>query len=272
MTALPSRLVLLGHPVRHSLSPTFQNAALRSAGVPLTYEALDVPPAELATCIRALVAERAAGNVTIPHKEAVAALCDRRTAIAERAGAVNTFWVADDGALVGDNTDVGGFEHLATCVLGREPRALRVALLGAGGASAAVLAAVERWPGCEVTLQNRSAERRDALAARFSVVTRTSSDPAAAVRGCALVVNATSIGMSDDALPVPVEALEPDAAVIDLVYRRGGTPWVRAARARALRADDGLAMLLEQGALAFERWLGIPAPRDVMHRALCEAS
>jgi shikimate dehydrogenase len=270
MTGRPSRLVLLGHPVRHSLSPTFQNAALRSAGMPITYEALDVPPAELATRVRALVEERAAGNVTIPYKEAFAALCERRTPIAERAGAVNTFWVAGDGAVVGDNTDVGGFDHLATRVLGREPRALRVAVLGAGGASAAVLAAVERWPGCEVTLQNRSAERRDALARRFPVVTRTCSDPAEAAQGCHMAVNATPIGMTDDALPVSIEALEPGAAVVDLVYRRGGTPWVRAARERGLRAEDGLAMLLEQGALAFERWLGIPAPRDVMRAALCE--
>jgi shikimate dehydrogenase len=272
MNVRPSRLVLLGHPVRHSLSPTFQNAALRSVGVPLTYEALDVPPTELGTRVSALVAERAAGNVTIPHKEAFAALCDRRTGIAERTGAVNTFWVERDGALVGDNTDVGGFEHLTSYVLGREPHALRVAVLGAGGASAAELAAVERWPGCEVTLQNRSAERRDALAERFTVVTHTCADPALAARGCGLVVNATPIGMTDDALPVPVEALEPDAAVVDLVYRRGGTPWVHAARARGLRAEDGLAMLLEQGALAFERWLGIPAPREVMRRAVCEGA
>jgi shikimate dehydrogenase len=272
MSILPSRLVLLGHPVRHSLSPTFQNAALRSVGVPLTYEALDISPAELGATMRALRHERAAGNVTIPHKEAVAALCDRRTAIAERAGAVNTFWVDRDGALVGDNTDVGGFEHLASRVLEREPRALRVAVLGAGGASAAVLAAVERWPGCEITLQNRSAERRDALAARFAVVTRTGADPVTAVQGCGMVVNTTPIGMSDEAFPVAVEALEPGTAVVDLVYRRGGTPWVRAAKARGLRAEDGLPMLLEQGALAFERWLGIPAPREVMRHAVCEGT
>jgi shikimate dehydrogenase len=240
--------------------------------VPLSYVALDVSPAELDARVRALVGERAAGNVTIPHKEAFAALCDRRTAIAERAGAVNTFWVEHDGALVGDNTDVGGFEHLARQVLEREPPAMRVAVLGAGGASAAVLAAVEQWPGCEVTLQNRSAERRDALAARFTVVTRTSADPAAAVQGCAMVVNSTPLGLTNDAHPVPVDSLEPDAVVVDLVYRRGGTPWVRAARARGLRAQDGLAMLLEQGALAFERWLGIPAPREVMHRAVCEGT
>ncbi|HEU4641061.1 MAG TPA: hypothetical protein VFS44_01310 [Gemmatimonadaceae bacterium] len=268
MTARPSRLVLLGHPVRHSFSPRFQNAALRHIGVPLEYEALDVPPEELAARVRALVAERAAGNVTIPHKERVYALCARRTALAERAGAVNTFWVDDDGVLAGDNTDVGGFDALAAHVLRGPPRDVRVALLGAGGAAAAVLTAVERWPGCEVTLQNRSEERLRRLATRFPVVTRTTTAADEAVRGCALVVNATPVGLEGDDVPVPAAALAGGAAVADLVCRRGETAWVRAARARGHAAADGLVMLVEQGALAFERWLGCAAPREVMRRAL----
>lgn len=268
MTDLPGRLVILGRPVDHSLSPLFQNAALRSLGIPLVYETLDTPPAELAERLRSLAAQRAAGNVTIPHKEGVAALCDRLTPIAERAGAVNTFWVAGDGALMGDNTDVAGFDHLARRTLGATPPGGRVAVLGAGGAAAAVLAAIEWWPGCEVSLYNRSPERLGRLAARFEVVTRRSLDAAAAVEGCGIVVNATPAGLHDDAFPVRLELLERDAAVVDLVYRGGETAWVRAARGRGHRAADGLAMLLEQGALAFERWFGIPAPRDVMARAL----
>ena len=78
MSPLPGRLVLLGHPVSHSLSPRFQNAALRAAGIPLRYEALDVAPDALATMLAELAAQNASGNVTIPHKEAVAALCTRR--------------------------------------------------------------------------------------------------------------------------------------------------------------------------------------------------
>src|SRR6185437_9274147 len=139
-------LVLLGHPVRQSVSPIFQNAALRAAGLALTYEALDVEPGALGDRVRALVARRAAGNVTIPHKLAVAGMCETLTPLAQRAGAVNTFWV-EQGALAGDNTDVGGFDELARRVLGSIPLGARVALLGAGGAAAAVLTAVERWPG-----------------------------------------------------------------------------------------------------------------------------
>lgn len=268
MIARPSRLVLLGHPVGHSLSPLFQNAALRSIGSPLTYEALDVLPAELEGAVRALIGQRAGGNVTVPHKEALFALCARRTAIADRVGAVNTFWVDDDGALMGDNTDVGGFDALVTNTLGALPTGQRIALLGAGGAAAAVLAAVERWRGCEVTLLNRSRGRPERLAARFPIVTRIARGADDVTSGATVIVNSTSIGLDGDAEPLALESISPDVTVIDLVYRRGETPWVRTARARGMRASDGLPMLLEQGALAFERWLGLPAPRDIMRRAV----
>ncbi|HET7621522.1 MAG TPA: shikimate dehydrogenase [Gemmatimonadaceae bacterium] len=266
--ALPSRLVLLGHPVAHSVSPLFQNAALRGAGIPLVYEALDTPPAELDERLDALIAKRAAGNVTIPHKERVAARCARLTPVAERVGAVNTFRT-EDGALTGHNTDVAGFDHLARMALGRSPLPRRVALLGAGGAAAAVLAAVGKWPGCEVMLFNRNAERREHLAERFAVVRHTTGDVVEAVKGCDIVVNATPLGLRPgDVLPAPIHALEPDAVVVDLVYGRAETPWVHAARAAGHTAADGLAMLLEQGALAFEWWFGVPAPRDIMREAL----
>ena len=262
------RLVLLGHPVEHSISPVFQNAALRAAGIALTYEALDVEPGALGDRLRGLVARRAAGNVTIPHKTAVAAMCDTLTPLARRAGAVNTFWV-EEGALAGDNTDAAGFDHLARRVLGSIPLGARVALFGAGGAAAAVCAAVEQWPGARITLCNRSAQRAEALAARFPVVDRLAGRPTDAVAQATVVVNATPAGMTDDAVPIDVAALPPAAGVIDLVHRPGDTPWVRSAKARGLRAGDGLAMLVEQGALAFERWFGVDAPRDVMWEAAC---
>lgn len=128
---LPGRLVLLGHPVAHSLSPVMQNAALRSAGIPLTYEAMDVTPARLATVAGLLRDADGAGNVTVPHKEAFAALCAARTPVAERAGAVNTFWT-DAGALTGDNTDVGGFDAAVRRHFGLPHDHGTVVVLGAG--------------------------------------------------------------------------------------------------------------------------------------------
>jgi shikimate dehydrogenase len=261
--------VLLGHPVAHSVSPIFQNAALRCTGIPLVYEALDTAPSELDARLDLLVAERAAGNATIPHKERVAARCRRLTTVAERVGAVNTFRVDGDGSLMGHNTDVAGFDRLARIALGDAPLPQHLALLGAGGAAAAVLAAVERWPECTVTLFNRSAERRERLAERFPVVSETLDDVTRAVKGCDMVVNATPLGLRvGDPLPVPVDSLERGTVVVDLVYSRDETRWVHAARAAGHRAADGLEMLLEQGALAFEWWLGVPAPREVMSHAV----
>lgn len=269
MRARPGRLVLLGHPVAHSLSPRFQNAALRAAGIPLVYEALDVPPTDLARALADLRSISAAGNVTVPHKEAVAAQCDELTAVARRAGAVNTFW-CEDGRLSGDNTDVGGFQLAVTKLLGGSPptRLGAVALLGAGGAAAAVLTAVEQWEGVRARVFSRSPHRTAALCARFPRIAHAAATAEDTIRDAQLVVNATPIGLADGAMPIDPHRLEPGTAVLDLVYGRGGTRWTRAARRLGLRASDGGAMLIEQGALAFERWFDIAPDRTVMREAL----
>ena len=266
MSRLPGRLVLLGHPVSHSLSPRFQNAALRAAGIPLVYETLDVEPEALAATLGALARDGASGNVTIPHKEAVAALCDRRSPLADRCGAVNTFW-HDDGALIGDNTDVGGVDAIAGALLGETRRSARVALLGAGGSAAAVLAAAERWGAAHVRLYNRNMERAHALASRFASVEVVSSVDEA-LDGATLIVNATPVGLRDDDFPVAIERIPNGAAVFDLVYRTGETAWVRAARNAGHRAADGEGMLVEQGALSFKLWFGIEPDRNAMWSAL----
>jgi shikimate dehydrogenase len=264
------RLALLGHPVAHSLSPRFQNAALRAARIPLLYQAVDVAPDALPAVLDGLVAARAAGNVTLPHKEAVAVRCDRRTPLAERVGAVNTFWCTLDGRLVGDNTDVAGVDASVRALFdGAVPHGLRVALLGAGGSAAAVLAAAESWPGAEVRIWSRTATRAEALASRFPSVARAVADRADVSRDADLVVNATPLGLrADDALPVDPRALGERSAVFDLVYRAGETAWVRAARARGLRALDGLPMLIAQGAASFERWFGVAPDLDVVWAAV----
>lgn len=267
MSERPGRLVLLGHPIRHSLSPLFQNAALRSAGIPIEYQPLDVAPADLAVMLRRLTQDRAAGNVTIPHKIAVHDACATLTPLARRAGAVNTFWT-DDSALVGDNTDVEGFNVLVREVLGEIPTSARIALIGAGGASAAVLAAIEQWNGARALLAGRSPEKGAALAARFESVAEEAPTTRDALRDATIVVNATPVGMTDDRHPVSLDLVPDGAAVLDLVYRRGGTSWTKAARARGLVAADGLTMLIAQGAASFERWFGIAPDLAAMRRAV----
>jgi shikimate dehydrogenase len=181
-------------------------------------------------------------------------------------GAVNTFWF-ERGELVGDNTDVGGFQFAVTKLMGGAPRSITVGLMGAGGAAAAVLAAAEEWPECRVLVVNRTAERADALCARFPAIAQC-CDVDRMTREAKLVVNATSVGLRDDTLPVDPNRLREDAAILDLVYRPGETAWVRAARAGGRPAADGLTMLVEQGALAFERWFGVPPDREVMWAAV----
>ena len=263
----PRRLVLLGHPVSHSISPRIQNAALRAAGIPLEYSALDVEPEKLDDVLRALSMEGAAGNVTIPHKEAVAARCSRLTDLARRVGAVNTFW-HEAGRLVGDNTDVGGLEATVRALLGGAVSGARVAVIGAGGGAAAVLAAAEGWGGVRAFVHNRDMTRARRLVSRFDRIATVAPSLEDALAGAVLVVNTTPIGMRDDRVPVPIALLPDGAAVFDLVYRAGETPWVSAARAAGHRAADGMGMLVEQGALAFTRWFGVEPDRGAMWRAM----
>lgn len=265
--SIPGRLVLLGHPVRHSLSPRFQNAALRAAGIPLTYEALDVPPHALADALAQLRAGRAAGNVTVPHKTAVAAACGRLTDLATKTGAVNTFW-CEGRQLVGDNTDVAGFRALVRSVLGEEPSSAIIGLLGAGGGAAAVCAAAETWKDARVVVYARTVERAAALRDRFPRLVSLANSTTQAVRTATIVVNATPVGLSGDEQPVALSDIPADAAVMDLAYRAGLTPWIAAARAAGYRAADGLEMLIAQGAEAFERWFGQKPDRDAMRAAL----
>ena len=277
----PTRLVLLGTPVAQSLSPTFQNAALDIAGLPVRYEALETPPAALDGVLAQLAFEGAAGNVTIPHKVAVHDRCSVLTATAARAGAVNTFWF-NDGTLHGDNTDVGGFRLAVDELLAGEPLPTRVILLGAGGAAAAVCVAAEQWGATAVDVIARSRGAAHRLAARFprlvtivdSVESPATNDLTTRARRAAaapLVVNATPLGGTDeDALPMGLALLPPRSAVLDLVYRRGETRFVREARAAGHRSADGLTMLLEQGALAFERWFGVAPDRDAMRRSVTQ--
>lgn len=264
----PGRLVLLGHPLGHTLSPAFQNAALRAAGIALTYETLDVPRSVLDETIEELRRVRAAGNVTIPYKESVMLACDRMSETARAVGAVNTFWIAVDGALVGDNTDVGGFANAIVALLGAIPADATVALFGSGGAAKAVLYAMKEWPGVRVRLYSRTRTRAEELVKRFGIPGEICRSAEQAAEQATLLINATPIGLRDDTVPVDLHAVPRSAAILDLAYRIGETALVRDARARGHAAADGLTMLVEQGALAFERWFGREPDRTAMWEAL----
>jgi shikimate dehydrogenase len=233
--------------------------------LPIRYETVDVAPAALESTLDGLIAENAWGNVTIPHKEHVAARCARRSALAERVGAVNTFWI-EDGQLVGDHTDVGGFLELRAATAPDREGAAAVGGLGAGGAAAAVIAALEQTGRSDVRVRGRSHERAAALCARFSGA-RAVRDLSAALRGAALVVNATPTGLDGHSVPVSLEMVEPGAVVLDLVVGPNETPFVRAARERGHRAADGLEKLLGQREIASQRLFDLAPDRGAMREA-----
>jgi shikimate dehydrogenase len=265
-------IALLGDPVAHSLSPVFQNAAIRAAGVHGVYVALRTTADHLPGLLRGIAHAGGGGNVTVPHKRLAAGLLDRETDAVRRTGACNTFWF-ENGLIHGDNTDVAGLRAAVSSILGGEPTGARVLLLGAGGAARAVVVGLAAAGAARIDVMNRTGSAAAELAAELG----TSITPVAALKregGSGelrydLVVNATSLGLRDgDPDPLPVSRLRPGTPVLDLVYRRGGTPWVRALQENGFPAADGTEMLIRQGAASFSRWWGVPAPLAAMREAL----
>lgn len=266
-------LVLLGDPVSHSLSPLFQNAALRARGLDAVYLALRCAPDAVAGLLRGIAAAGGGGNVTVPHKELAASVVDAPTDAVRATGACNTFW-QHDGTIHGDNTDVDGVSAAVLSLLGERPAGARVLLIGAGGAARAAVYALAREGAEEIVLLNRSAERAERLAAWAAAIgaplrRAASGDPLTGER-FDLAVNATSLGLREgDALPLPAESRVSLGAALDLVYRRrGDTRWVETLRAGGTPAQDGREMLLWQGVAAFRRWWPGEPPIDAMRAAL----
>lgn len=269
-------LVLLGDPVAHSLSPAFQNAAIRHAALDAVYAALRCDAHSVAPMIRALCRAGGGGNVTIPHKAIAAQCIEEPTPVVHRTGVCNTFW-GHDGAIAGDNTDVDGFRQAALALRG-ELRGARALIVGAGGAAAAAVCALLDDGAAGVTLLNRSPDRARTLAARFDPAGGTVDvvTTVAALRGTSwdLVVNASAIGLTP-ADPLPLDLAIPGdvGAALDLVYSHGrSTPWVRHARSLRIPAADGTGMLLAQGAAAFRRWFGVDPDLETMRAALAGAA
>lgn len=270
------RAFLLAHPARHSISPVMHSAAFKELGIDAHYQALDVPPAHLAGVVENLRMESVYGaNVTIPHKVAVMPLLDALTNEAQTVGAVNTI-INQDGKLIGHNTDATGFFRALTEDALCNPAEQRALVLGAGGAARAVvyallLAGVER-----LDIYNRTQARAEAIAKRFATLgTVNVLDKAgleSSIFGCDVLVNTTSVGMEKegvdaDACPLPPGWLPQQGLVCDIVYRPAETALLRHAKHAGLKAQNGLAMLVYQGAEAFQHWTGADAPIELMFAA-----
>lgn len=267
-----AEILLIGDPVAHSRSPAMHNAALAALGIAARYRAVHTTAAELADRLTALRQPHFLGaNVTLPHKQAVIPLLDEIEPAAARIGAVNTIVRQPDGRLLGVNTDAPGLlADLAAA--GWTPVDQEVVILGASGAARAAAFALADAGVNGITIVNRSLMRAIDLAAAANqpalrIRALSLNDPAVTdvVARCTLLINATALGWHDDETPIPDPPVGPHCLVYDMVYRE--TALLRAAAARGARVRDGRGMLVEQGALAFERWTGRPAPREIMWQA-----
>lgn len=273
ITARTRVLTLLGDPVAHSASPEIQNAAFREAGVDGVYIAVRCAAEDLSGFMHGLARAGGGGNITLPHKEKAAALVDAPSEAVRRTGACNTFWGVE-GRVHGDNTDVDGFRRALRVFLDGPAAGIRALLLGAGGAARAALLGLLDEGAAEVLLFNRTSERARAVARRIGGPRARVVPLVQGLEGerFDLVVNATRLGLDPhDASPLDFARLGRAGAAMDLVYSKEKTPFVRAADRHGVRSTDGMEMLVQQGAVSFERWWGRSAPIEAMRDAIRSA-
>ena len=277
---MPQRLGIIGHPIGHSISPLFQQAALDAIGFDGAYEAWDVVPDRVGEFVAGLRAPGTLGiNVTVPHKEAVIPFLDEVDDWASTAGAVNTI-VNRDGRLTGHNTDGIGFLRALREGAGFDPRGRDVLVLGAGGSARGVVYALARAGIAQLFIANRTLERAErlvdiAIDSGVAAEAMALSDASSATGEVALIVNCTSMGMvhGPDETGTPLSAADIPSAVLvnDLVYNPLETPLLREAARAGAATLGGIQMLVYQGAASFEMWTGHDAPVAVMLEAATAA-
>ena len=275
---MTKRVVLIGHPVAHSLSGAMQQAAFDSLAIDARYELWDRTPMELADAVTELRSDDFLGaNVTIPHKERVVPMVDRLTEEGHATGAVNTI-TREGKRLIGHNTDVPGFRVALDKLVGKQKMPRQAVVLGAGGGARAVVYGLITEGFQRIVVFNRHLHRAEGLVKHFG---RTAAHMElrampwhdsiieSELAKTKLLVNATSIGLTTDESPIPAESLNDELLVLDVIYAK--TRLLRDAAAAGCTTADGELMLLHQGAAAFTLWTGQAAPMDLMQQKLAEA-
>ena len=253
---------IIGLPVAHSRSPTIHNFWLNALGIRGAYVPLAVKPERLKEALTGLAALGFRGcNVTMPHKQTAMQLLDSVNETARRIGAVNTIVVEEDGTLRGFNNDGNGFvQSLKDAKPDWRADSGPILLLGAGGASRAVVVALLENGARQIRISNRTPEKARAIADEFgsSVTALAWAERAAALADAAMLVNCTDRGMiGKDALEIDLSRLDPATLVADLIYTPLETPFLAEARERGCLTVNGLGLLLNQARLAFKAWFGV---------------
>jgi len=277
---------IIGYPLKHSISPYFQQAALDYYHLDIHYEAWETSPEKLQDAVDNLRKPQNLGaNVTVPYKETVLPLLDEVDDLASSIGAVNTI-AKRDNRLLGFNTDSYGFIEALYKEGHFEPEGKQIVILGAGGAARAVSFALVRQKANSLLIINRTLERAEALADSLKCYIKDSSLSPEELKSkvtalswqslysgktlehCHLIVNCTTIGMKyssqERQSPLSAELIPKNVLVYDLVYNPRETPLLQLARNVGANILSGLAMLVYQGAASFELWTGKKAPIDIM--------
>jgi shikimate dehydrogenase len=278
MLTMAQRVVLLGHPVSHSLSEALLKAAFAASGVDATYEPIDTPTVDFAEAVAALRGDEYLGAaIGVPHKERVVPMLDRLTDEAQKTGAVDTV-TRDGNQLVGHNTEVLGFKSALEALVGNQKMPKTAVVLGAGGAARSVVYSLIAAGFLNVIVFNRHLHRAERLTKHFA---RSSSHMdlkakpwhesviEAELAKTDILINASSVGREADESPLPAGLLPPDLLVLDLHCVPEETRLLKdAAAAGATRAMNGDVMLVNQSAAAFRVWTGQAAPVDVIRTQL----
>ena len=275
--SVPKVVALFGYPVKHTLSPLFQNAAFQALRMNAIYLALKVSPEELPGAVEAIRSLKFLGaNLTIPHKEKVIPFLDEVSPMAQKCGSVNTV-VNCNGKLRGETTDGPGFIRSLKKEAGITPKEKKFFLLGAGGAARAIAFALAE-SNARIYLTNRTAEKGKKLFSdlkncypRNTVNYIPFPERSDALRRekIDILINATSVGLRKEEKLFRPEDLTERLVVCDLIYNRK-TLLLQSAQKLGLKTIDGLGMLIHQGALSFQLWTGKSAPVKTMFAAIRE--
>ncbi|MDR7072828.1 shikimate dehydrogenase [Fictibacillus barbaricus] len=255
------KTLVIGDPIEHSLSPAMQNEAFKQSEISGHYEKQRIKPEELKNFIQSIRNSDYKGfNVTIPHKVAIMPFLDEIDAEAKKIGAVNTV-VNKNGRLVGYNTDGIGFLLGLKEKLTRPLNELNVLLIGAGGAARSIAYALLKEEPKRLSVANRTTERLVKLLNDLgnpNVEALTLKEAETLLCHFDVLINTTNAGMYPDlnSVPLKLEHLKSNAVVSDIVYNPLQTKWLQQAEEKGAVTDNGVSMLVMQGAMAFEKWTG----------------
>ncbi|MYM30098.1 shikimate dehydrogenase [Duganella sp. CY15W] len=264
------RYCVFGNPIAHSKSPEIHTAFAAQTGQELEYERRLAPLDGFADAVRAFIAQGGKGaNVTVPFKLEAVKLAQALTIRARAAGAVNTLVFSDDG-IIGDNTDGAGLVADIVNNAGVPITGKRVLLLGAGGAVRGVVLPILEHRPARLVIANRTVAKAEELVEQFAALGGegvVSACGFAEIEGdYDIIINGTAASLSAELPPISPSVFAPGALALDMMYGASPTVFLQFAGQHGAQLRDGLGMLVEQAAEAFQLWRGVqPATADVLH-------